>query len=281
MNDDLRDLSGRSGRTNATKRRSASLTWVSRLMGAVIFAALAVWSQLAPGETSSQTRIIGLALVLLVAAYTILVAMQAGRSQVKLERSYSEHLERLSERLRHLAYHDGLTGLYNHRYFQDHLNSEFERAKRYGHPLSVAMLDVNHFKEVNDRYGHLTGDKLLSFLGQVIAENVRSSDIAARYGGDEFAVILPETEGEAARTVAAKIRDAVVSRRDWGGGLLGNVELDIAAGVATFPVDARTPDQLLHEADAALYSAKEHRSIPRATLLQHPTEQRRGLSSRG
>ena len=110
-----------------------------------------------------------LALILLVALYTVLMGALAGRTNVRLERSYSEHLERLSESLRHLAYHDSLTGLFNHRYFHDHLRSEFERARRYGHQLSVVMLDVNHFKEVNDHYGHLTGDELLSFLGRLIA----------------------------------------------------------------------------------------------------------------
>jgi diguanylate cyclase (GGDEF)-like protein len=245
-------------KTDRSQATSARVKWLCRLTGAAVFLALLVWSQSGDAVLSPpQHRIVGAVLILLVAIYTLLLVARAGRANVTLERSYSEHLERLSESLRHLAYHDSLTGLYNHRYFHDHLRSEFERARRYGHQLSVVMLDVNRFKEVNDRYGHLTGDEVLTFLGRLIEENVRSSDIAARYGGDEFALILPETDRDAAHRAAAKIRDVVSARRDWGGGLLADVALDISAGVATFPDDALSPEDLLHEADRALYASKD------------------------
>ena len=251
-------------RASAQKRKRGSQDMLvptkrlSLLTGIAVFLALLAWSQSGDSVLSPVAqRLVGMTLVVLVAIYTALVVVQAGRANVKLERSYSEHLERLSESLRHLAYHDSLTGLYNHRYFNDHLHAEFERARRYGHQISVVMLDVNRFKEVNDRYGHQTGDELLSFLGRLIGENVRSSDIAARYGGDEFALILPETDRESACRTAAKIREVVSKRRYWGGGSLADVTLDIAAGVATFPEDAVTAEELLHEADRALYASKD------------------------
>ncbi len=243
---------------------SGSAGWLLRGIGILVFAALLVWSLVGRWVLPSHAyEVSETGLVGLVALYALLLARQAGRANLKLERSYSEHLERLSESLHHLAYHDNLTGLYNHRYFHDQLRSEFERARRYGRHLSVIMLDVNGFKEVNDRYGHLAGDELLSFLGRLLAENVRSCDTAARYGGDEFVLILPETDAEAAGSIATKIRQMVSRRRDWGAGILVDVALEVSTGVGTYPDDAKSSEELLARADRALYASRQRRGTVR------------------
>lgn len=186
----------------------------------------------------------------------VLLASFVLRQNSGIERSYSAHLEELSQRLRSLAYHDALTGLYNHRYFYEQLTHEVERAHRYKRPVSVILLDLDYFKAVNDSYGHLMGDKLLTFIGRVISDQVRGADIAARYGGDEFAIILPDTPLDAARATARKLTEAIASGRNSDGTLHESLPLGASCGVATCPDEARTVPALLQLADDRVYEAK-------------------------
>jgi diguanylate cyclase (GGDEF)-like protein len=158
---------------------------------------------------------------------------------------------------------DGLTGLYNHRFFWERLRDEVTRARRYGHPLSLLMLDLDDFKLVNDRFGHPVGDELLRAVGRALQTQIRQGvDCAARYGGEEFAVILPSTESElegggvdGAVTTAERIRHAVAGLRApladpaWKG-------ITVSIGVATVPLHADTAEELVAKADRALYAAK-------------------------
>jgi diguanylate cyclase (GGDEF)-like protein len=158
---------------------------------------------------------------------------------------------------------DGLTGLFNHRYFWERLRDEVARAQRYGHPLSLLMLDLDDFKHVNDRFGHPVGDELLRAVGGALQSELRQGvDCATRYGGEEFAVILPSTESEleggaldGAVTTADRIRAAVAGLRPpvddpaWRG-------ITVSIGVATLPVHASDAEELVTRADQALYWAK-------------------------
>lgn len=151
---------------------------------------------------------------------------------------------------RRRAVTDGLTGLYNHAYFKDRLARELERAAARGEPVSLVLLDIDHFKDYNDTYGHLEGDRVLRGCARVLRALVREDDVVARYGGEEFAVLLPGVALEEAVRVAERIRAAVAG--EWG----FRRPVTVSAGVASFPRHARAPGELVAAADGALYAAK-------------------------
>ena len=153
-----------------------------------------------------------------------------------------------------LATIDALTGLYNHRVFQGTLSSEIQRAGRYDEPLSLILLDIDHFKQFNDRYGHQLGDVVLRDVATVARRSVRTTDIAARYGGEEFAILLPNTSAGEAAAMAERLRANIEQHRVPHENLL--LKVTISAGVATFPEHAASPNSLVAEADAALYRSK-------------------------
>lgn len=150
---------------------------------------------------------------------------------------------------------DGLTGVYNHRYFQEQLRHELARAKRYKRSLSLLLLDLDHFKHFNDRFGHRQGDRLLKDAGDFFNRIKRETDTVARYGGDEFAVILPETSHEDAVVFAKRLRAEFEEAR-LGGGEDGGLLVTVSVGVATFPKDADSAEDLVERSDQALYRAK-------------------------
>ncbi len=153
--------------------------------------------------------------------------------------------------LREQATTDVLTGLHNRRFLEDHLRRELARARRARAPVAVIMLDIDFFKRVNDRWGHAAGDAVLMTLGALLRRHVRASDVACRYGGEEFTLILPETSLGVARRKAESIRlDARRARAAMAGATL-------SAGVAVFPHDGKDADTLMRAADEALYKAKQ------------------------
>lgn len=159
-----------------------------------------------------------------------------------------------------LAVHDGLTGTYNYRYFMKQLEEELKRAERYGRAVSLAMIDIDLFKNVNDTHGHQRGDDVLRGLTQTLTSTTRETDIVARYGGEEFVVILPETDTADALEVAEKLRVAV-SNASYARENGHSIKITISLGVATYPSLAGNQEELLRRADDALYSAKTKRNM--------------------
>jgi diguanylate cyclase (GGDEF)-like protein len=152
---------------------------------------------------------------------------------------------------------DHLTGLYNRRYFMNRAGEEIERSLRHQQPLSVLMLDIDHFKQFNDAYGHATGDRVLQTVARAMKDALRKPDICSRHGGEEFAVLLPNTPGDNAYFVAERVRRTLSGTRYTGLGLPPEVNITLSVGVATCPRDATVLDELMELADKALYQAKD------------------------
>ncbi len=173
-----------------------------------------------------------------------------------LERA-NRQLKEANEKLLKLSVTDDRTNLLNDRYLKRRLQEEFKRALRYGTPLSVTMLDLDHFKQINDKYGHDCGDQVLREFGRLVTDNAREIDIVGRYGGEEFLMILPNTDAIRATIVAERVRKAAEEHVYRYKEFL--VRVTVSAGIASVPAnrEARTELELLKAADSALYRAKQ------------------------
>jgi len=158
--------------------------------------------------------------------------------------------------LQTLSVTDALTGVPNRRYWDLRLAEEIARAQRYRYPLAVLMVDIDHFKRVNDTYGHQVGDVALQQVASRLRSNLRRTDVLARYGGEEFGVLAPQTSLEAAKVLAERLRHAIASEPIWVNSDL-SIPLTISVGVAVFPEHGQNESDLVAAADAALYRAKE------------------------
>lgn len=164
-----------------------------------------------------------------------------------------EVIEEEKTMLQKLAITDDLTGVYNHRYFAYRFQEEFDRVKRYDHPLSLIMLDIDYFKVINDTYGHRKGDMILKEFARVLKKNIRNIDILARYGGEEFVILLPQTDRAGAFIEAERIRK-IIKEHDYK---IKDVKITVSLGIATYPCEGiKTQDDLMGCADQALYIAK-------------------------
>lgn len=186
------------------------------------------------------------------------------RLQNEVESRTAELRAAMAE-LERLALRDGLTGLYNHRFFQEAVAAELARAARFGHQVGLVFLDVDHFKNYNDALGHPAGDELLRQLGRILTDtgeipelhfHGRLTDIAARYGGEEFVLLLPQTDKRGTTVRAERLRATIEAFPFVGQEIQPGGTLTVSLGVAVFPDDAVTKQALIESADRALYRAK-------------------------
>lgn len=176
------------------------------------------------------------------------------RTQVR-RRRYHDKLCELLDQSVSMAYTDPLTGVYNRRYLQTHLGKRLASARESGKPLSVLMIDIDSFKAFNDRYGHAVGDEVLTAVARALADHVRDIDLVARFGGEEFAVILPDTGAQGALLVAERLRQTVVDLRVETHGQ-DELQVTVSIGAATAMAGLDDAEFLVQRADSALYRAK-------------------------
>ena len=157
------------------------------------------------------------------------------------------------ERVRQLAYVDGLTGIFNRRFFELRISEEIERARRFQIGMAVIMVDIDHFKRLNDEFGHLLGDEVLRQVSSIFHQQLRKIDVVCRYGGEEFSILLSQTNLQHAVSVAEKLRRMVETWQFPG----VPRPVTISAGAATYPDHGTTRDDLVKAADAGLYAAKQ------------------------
>lgn len=207
-----------------------------------VIAGLAFLAVVISNRLASESRLTGL----LVGAYA-LVGFVLLRQYIVLEEN-----ARLYQKMRHVAWTDSLTGVYNRHFFNEMLPREMDRAARYEKQLAILLLDIDGFKRYNDTYGHLQGDMVLKAVARTFARQLRASDIIARFGGDEFVVILPETNRRMARLIADRIRRTVANQPE------ARTPLGVSIGVGVFRPGI-SPEQLIDEADQALYRDKHYR----------------------
>ena len=192
----------------------------------------------------------------------------ANQAAIAIERA------RIHEVLEEQAVTDGLTGLLNHRALHERLNIEITRANREKRPVAALMIDVDSFKEINDAFGHVAGDKVLQEIARMLRRSVRATDHVGRYGGDEFMIILPGAEASEALTAAERlVRNAEAAEARIGS---ASLRLKLSVGFAVYPTDANDPAGLIAAADRSMYSAKHFDKMgPRALFAPGAQSSRR------
>ncbi|QSP95614.1 GGDEF domain-containing protein [Marinobacter salinisoli] len=252
------------------------LAWTPLLVGHLILAAHQ-FGYLAPSFLTEAGPQIGVALEVILLSFALAhrvhlerrrrlkaqeraltIQKQTNRTLEDRVRERTEELEQANERLKTISVTDGLTQLANRRQFDDQLDAEWNRASRQKQPVSLLLLDVDHFKSINDRYGHPAGDDCLITVAAICSSEIkRTGDLLARYGGEEFSVLLPTTSEEGAVLVAERLREAIEQSTVQPVSQDVVIAVTASVGVATMiPLPQESPDELIRRADVALYAAK-------------------------
>jgi diguanylate cyclase (GGDEF)-like protein len=202
--------------------------------------------------------------------------LRQGREQLAV---INETLRKKNKELHELSITDSLTGLYNRKHLMETLENEVARSKRHKHDFSVLVIDIDHFKDYNDTYGHLAGDEVLSRLATVFKESVRSCDYVARYGGEEFILVLPEIGPEDGVKAAERIRKKVAKESFAGDGK--PIQITVSVGVASYPKDGDDSQSIIRHADTALYKSKESGRNRVVLAGETPKKKRQKLKPKG
>lgn len=193
-------------------------------------------------------------------------AMQIGKGQFDLSKPQENHgdafalldktLYSMARRLEQMVYRDPLTGIYNRLLFNIRLQEELARSRRHNWPLAMLMVDIDHFKAINDRYGHLVGDEMLIACCQILGQHIREEDCLARFGGEEFVILAPSMTGDQALQLAERIRRAIDNEHFHPKSSTESIHMTISMGIATYPDQTKDEKDLMVLADKALYEAK-------------------------
>lgn len=182
------------------------------------------------------------------------VAYEELNSSHQQLQAYADLMEEMNETMEQLVVTDDLTMLYNYRFFQECLDRKLRQVDR--QPFALIMLDIDHFKQVNDRWGHQTGNEVLARLADLLQDAVRDNDVVVRYGGEEFAILLPNADAEGAGAVAERIRQTVADTVFYRSGDK-ELRITVSQGISVYPTEADNRSDLISNADKAMYKAKE------------------------
>jgi diguanylate cyclase (GGDEF)-like protein len=240
-------------------RRQAELQrglWLVRLAGVIIL--FAGWIAVTTGEFGGASVLIQTIIFIALGAYAFAAAAWSRKVSVSMERKMRLGLLVHNMELENMAMRDDLTQLFNRRYFFERLERELQTARGFNRPLSVLLIDMDSLKELNDTYGHRTGDLALGAFGRFLLQQTRASDVPARIGGDEFAVILPDTNETQANIMVERLTKAL-EKTDLVDDENVSLQLGASLGLAGYPWSGEDSDTLVQKADAEMYAAKHAR----------------------